>query len=254
MTSRYHQGPAVTPTCQPGGSDLWLPEDSLKGTPLPKTKNMASTRLMEPRSAAAGSPPAAPCHRPGSQHSWRNQGLWVVGTWAESHSSEVTHFFRSQLQKSRREGKPKTNRKQRASAASVVSSSVTPWTVACQFPLSMGFSRQEYWSGLSCPPGDLPDPGIKPKSLMPPALAGGFFTTSTTWETPQTKDFQQILVIQDRKESGRCPPHGSTREYEHPAPTGSRLCLSCPGGLAGVRAVTSAWLRARPAGSRQRTG
>ena len=39
---------------------------------------------------------------------------------------------------------------------------VTPWTVACQAPLSMGFSRQEYWSGLPCPsPGDLPDPGIK---------------------------------------------------------------------------------------------
>ena len=41
----------------------------------------------------------------------------------------------------------------------------TLWTVACQTPLSMGFSRQEYWSGLSClPPGDLPDPGIEPMS------------------------------------------------------------------------------------------
>ena len=49
----------------------------------------------------------------------------------------------------------------------------------------MGFSRQEYWSGLPCPPrGDLPDPGIKPVSLMSPALAGGFFTTSATWEAP----------------------------------------------------------------------
>ena len=47
----------------------------------------------------------------------------------------------------------------------------------------MEFSRQEYWSGLSfSPPGDLPEPGIKPTSLMSPALAGGFFTTSTTWE------------------------------------------------------------------------
>ena len=45
---------------------------------------------------------------------------------------------------------------------------VTPWTIACQAPPSMGFSRQEYWSGLPFPsPGDLPDPGIKPK---PPAL------------------------------------------------------------------------------------
>ena len=56
----------------------------------------------------------------------------------------------------------------------------TLWTVAHQAPLSMGFSRQEYWSGLPCPPpGDLPDPGIKLGSL---ALAGGFFTTSATWE------------------------------------------------------------------------
>ena len=40
---------------------------------------------------------------------------------------------------------------------------VTPWTVACQAPLSVGFSRQEYWSGLPCPPlADLPDPGVEP--------------------------------------------------------------------------------------------
>ena len=60
---------------------------------------------------------------------------------------------------------------------------VTPWTVAHQAPLSVGFSRQRYWSGLSCPcPGDLPNPGIKLMPLMSPALAGRFFTTSTTWE------------------------------------------------------------------------
>ena len=58
-----------------------------------------------------------------------------------------------------------------------------PWTVAHQAPLSVGFSRQEYWSGLPCPPPrGLPDPGIQPRCLVPPALAGGFFTTSTTWE------------------------------------------------------------------------
>ena len=58
----------------------------------------------------------------------------------------------------------------------------TPWTVAYQAPLSMVFSRQEYWSGLLYPPpGDLPNPGIKPASLMSPVLACGFFTTSTTW-------------------------------------------------------------------------
>ena len=57
----------------------------------------------------------------------------------------------------------------------------TPWTLVYQAPPSMGFSRQEYWSELSFPsPGDLPDPGVTPVSL---ALAGGFFTTSATWET-----------------------------------------------------------------------
>ena len=54
-----------------------------------------------------------------------------------------------------------------------------PWTVAFQAPLSMGFHRQDYWKGLQFPPpGDLPNPGIKPASL---ALAGRFFTTRTTW-------------------------------------------------------------------------
>ena len=63
-----------------------------------------------------------------------------------------------------------------------MSDSATPWTVARQAPLSMGFSRQEYWSRLPCPPPeDLPDPGTE---LTPPtrALAGGFFTTSAIWE------------------------------------------------------------------------
>ena len=56
-------------------------------------------------------------------------------------------------------------------------------TVARQAPLSMGFSRQEYWSGLSHPaPGDVPTPGIKPASLMSPALEGGFFTTAPCFE------------------------------------------------------------------------
>ena len=65
---------------------------------------------------------------------------------------------------------------------------VTPWTVAHQTPLSMGFSRAEYWSGLLFPPpGDFFDPGIKPASLMSPELASGFFTTSTTWEAFKSK-------------------------------------------------------------------
>ena len=72
--------------------------------------------------------------------------------------------------------------------------SVTQWTVTHQAPLSMGFSRQEYWSRLSCPPpGDLLDPGIEPASLMSPALAGGFFITSTTWEAVYDLGITQVL-------------------------------------------------------------
>ena len=59
----------------------------------------------------------------------------------------------------------------------------TPQTAASQAPLSMGFPRQEYCSGLPFPPpGARLDPGIEPASLAPPALAGRFFTMSTTWE------------------------------------------------------------------------
>ena len=62
-------------------------------------------------------------------------------------------------------------------------SSVTPWTVACQAPMSMGFPRQEYWSKLLFPiPGDLPNPGIEPVS---PALVGGFFAI----EPPEKPSF-----------------------------------------------------------------
>ena len=58
---------------------------------------------------------------------------------------------------------------------------MTTWTVAHQVPLSMGFSRQGYWSGWPCPPpADISDPGIKPVSLKSPALAGVFFPTSAT--------------------------------------------------------------------------
>ena len=66
----------------------------------------------------------------------------------------------------------------------------SPWSIAHQAPLSMGFPRQEYWSGFPFPsPGDLPHPGIKP---MSPALAGGFFTiepsthTQSSMGTPQS--------------------------------------------------------------------
>ena len=65
----------------------------------------------------------------------------------------------------------------------IMSDSATPWTVACQTPLSVEFSRQEYWSGLPCPPpGRLPGPGIEPLSLVSPASVAGFFTATTAWE------------------------------------------------------------------------
>ena len=71
-----------------------------------------------------------------------------------------------------------------AHACSVTQSCLTlcnpTQTVDCQAPLSMGFSRQEEWSGLPFPPsGDLPDPGTDPLSPMSPARAGGFFTTAS---------------------------------------------------------------------------
>ena len=60
---------------------------------------------------------------------------------------------------------------------------VTLLTVTCEASLSMGLSGREHWSGLPFPsPGDLSNPGIKPSSLMSPALAGGYFTTNSTWE------------------------------------------------------------------------
>ena len=66
---------------------------------------------------------------------------------------------------------------------------MTPWTLARQAPLSMGCSRQEYWRGVPWPPPrDPPNPGIEPASLTSPALAGGLFTTSATWEAPALAD------------------------------------------------------------------
>ena len=78
-----------------------------------------------------------------------------------------------------------TTRDYKLPLGSVMSdSSATPWTVAHQVPLSMGFPRQKYWSGLPCsPPGDLPDPGIKPTTS--PTLAGGFFTTEPLGSHPE---------------------------------------------------------------------
>ena len=82
------------------------------------------------------------------------------------------------------------------SSSSRVKFSAIQWTVALQAPLSMGLSRQEYWSGLPFPPpGDVHDPRIEPASLLSPAVARGFFTTSATWEALKNKKLQGLLTV-----------------------------------------------------------
>ena len=71
----------------------------------------------------------------------------------------------------------------------------TLWMVAYQAPLSRGFSRQEYWSGLPCPPpGDLPDPGIESMSLTSPALVGSL-PLSATWESEKQKSLSCVCIL-----------------------------------------------------------
>ena len=86
-----------------------------------------------------------------------------------------------------------------------MSDSATAWTVARQAPLSMGFSRQEYWSWLPfASPGDLPGAGIKPTSLTSPVLAGRFFTSSATWEA--TNDLWvglKNITVSERSQAGK---------------------------------------------------
>ena len=80
----------------------------------------------------------------------------------------------------------------------VMSDSATPWTVAHQAPLSMEFSRQEYWSGLPCsPPGDLPNPGIETTPPASPALAGRFFTVEPPGK-PQAFGGRRVKVAAER--------------------------------------------------------
>ena len=90
----------------------------------------------------------------------------------------------------------------------------TLWTVARQAPQSMGFSRQEYWSGLPCfPPGDLPDPGVKPLS---PALQVDFFTVEPLGQPLNIRKLQ---------------PGSNNHDCVSPAPL--RQCLGFPGGTGG---------------------
>ena len=95
----------------------------------------------------------------------------------------------------------------------------TPWTVARQAPLSMGFSRREDWSGLPCPPpGGLPDPGVEPISLMSPALAGGSFTTRATREAQLGGVPKHLERVSDLSKTVRgClgPRHTAPFRVEH---------------------------------------
>ena len=94
---------------------------------------------------------------------------------------------------------------------------VTPWTVACQVPLCMGFPKQEYWSGLPfLSPGDLPNPGIEPTS---PSLAGRFFTTEPLGK-PKLKDITFRLIEKNGlKKEEKVPKQkrgqGKSKEREH---------------------------------------
>ena len=97
----------------------------------------------------------------------------------------------------------------------------TPWTAVCQAPPSMGFSRQEYWNGLPCPPpGDLPDLGIQPTSLMSPALAGVFFTTAAT---AAAKSLQSCPTLRDPIDGS---PSGSSISGILQARTLERVAIS----------------------------
>ena len=97
--------------------------------------------------------------------------------------------------------------------------SETPWIVSLHAPLSMGLSRQEYWSGLPCLlPGDLPDPGIKLLSLLSPASGGGFFTTSITWEALAGKSPLTLGVSIGRRGNSHPPGRGP------PCTSGAALC------------------------------
>ena len=93
---------------------------------------------------------------------------------------------------------------------------VTLWIVAHQASLSMGFSRQEYWCRLPfLPTGDLANPMIEPASPVSPALSGGFFTTSTTWEALAA--FAQLQFSD---------PLGCEGKPNAPTPVGDTLVLS----------------------------
>ena len=107
---------------------------------------------------------------------------------------------------------------------------VTPWTVACQAPLSMYFSRQEYWSGLPFSlPGHLPNPGIELTFLLSPALAGGFFTNCAPWEIPELCTVQSVSQFSPSVMSNSLRRHETQHAWPPcPSPTAGVYSNSCP--------------------------
>ena len=94
-------------------------------------------------------------------------------------------------------------------STSVMSDSVTPWAVGSQAPLCLGFPRQECWSGLPCLPQGSSQPGIELVSFMSPVFAGGYFTSSTTWEAPKRnvfngKFFSFLMQREVKGVDGKC--------------------------------------------------
>ena len=111
------------------------------------------------------------------------------------------------------------------------SSLATPWTAAHQAPLSMGFPRQEYWSGLPFPsPGDLSHPGIEP---MSPALAGEFFTTEPSGKPHST--YKMALKGNSGLANSTSIPNSL---FLSPSTTSSIQSLSC------VRLFVTPWAAA----------
>ena len=123
---------------------------------------------------------------------WRSLGrhtCLIQDRWVQRHGHRQTLTIFSPP------GSPRTCRWADACAKSLsqVHLFVIPRTVACQAPLSMEFSRQEHWRGLTFPsPGNFPDPRIEPGSLASPALAGGFFTTSAPWADVEFSNLRSL--------------------------------------------------------------
>ena len=180
------------------------------GSPTDQGPIPSPLRAHSPPLASRVTSPTSLCAMRGSQRESRNPCLQPSCKGHQDRRTTYDHSGQS--------GQPPAKSYKVMCACSVMSISVTPWTVAHQAPLPMAPSRQEYWSGLPRPPpGDLPDPGIEPVSLTSPALAGGFFTTSATWEGQHSLIWRGVhrLGHQNHRvgpREGRFPPWGGKHQ------------------------------------------